>query len=199
VLFRSEPADATILKQADIVDNLTSTSTTAPLSANQGKELQDTKAGLTGGADANFASSPQIAGQNIQDEGNWTPRLLIGGVDTGITYSSRFGRWYKSAGRIYYYADVRLSNKGSETGNVEITDLPDEVLTINSQLLQEGGWLRVINVTKTMAVPTLQASTSTRLLLRAWIADGGFLSIDNTNLNNNSILIFSGSYAYDPT
>lgn len=39
-----ENADATILKQANVVDNLTSTSTIAPLSAKQGKTLQDTKA-----------------------------------------------------------------------------------------------------------------------------------------------------------
>jgi len=42
-----EAADATILKESEIVDNLTSTSTTAPLSANQGKTLKtslDTKA-----------------------------------------------------------------------------------------------------------------------------------------------------------
>jgi len=42
-----EAADATILKESEIVDNLTSTSTSAPLSANQGKTLKtslDTKA-----------------------------------------------------------------------------------------------------------------------------------------------------------
>jgi hypothetical protein len=43
-----EPADATILKEADIVDNLTSTSTTAPLSANQGKALEDGKVAKAG-------------------------------------------------------------------------------------------------------------------------------------------------------
>ena len=36
-----EPADSTILKEADIIDNLTSTSTADPLSANQGKVLKD--------------------------------------------------------------------------------------------------------------------------------------------------------------
>lgn len=36
-----EDADATILKEADVVDSLESTSTTAPLSANQGKVLKD--------------------------------------------------------------------------------------------------------------------------------------------------------------
>lgn len=38
-----EDADATILKEADVVDTLVSTSIIAPLSANQGKQLQDTK------------------------------------------------------------------------------------------------------------------------------------------------------------
>jgi hypothetical protein len=34
-----EPADATILKESDVVDNLTTTTTTVPLSANQGYNL----------------------------------------------------------------------------------------------------------------------------------------------------------------
>ena len=38
-----EPADATILKEADVVDALNSTSTTAPLSAAQGRALADGK------------------------------------------------------------------------------------------------------------------------------------------------------------
>ena len=38
-----EPSDSTILKEADIINNLISTSTTNPLSANQGKVLNDNK------------------------------------------------------------------------------------------------------------------------------------------------------------
>lgn len=40
-LAGKETADATILKEAEIVDNLVTVSTTAPLSANQGKVLKD--------------------------------------------------------------------------------------------------------------------------------------------------------------
>jgi len=43
-----EDADATILKQANIVDALNSTSTTAPLSANQGKVLKDAQDAIKG-------------------------------------------------------------------------------------------------------------------------------------------------------
>lgn len=45
----AEKADATILKQTNVVDNVTSTSTTAPLSANQGKVLKGLIDGLSSG------------------------------------------------------------------------------------------------------------------------------------------------------
>ena len=41
-----EPVDESILRQADVVDSLTSESATAPLSAKQGKNLQDEKEAL---------------------------------------------------------------------------------------------------------------------------------------------------------
>ena len=42
-----EDADSTILKEGDVEDSLNSTSTTKPLSANQGKQLNDDKASLS--------------------------------------------------------------------------------------------------------------------------------------------------------
>ena len=52
-----EPADITILKEEDVINNLTSTDTNKPLSANQGKVLQDNKADKVSGAtNGNFAS-----------------------------------------------------------------------------------------------------------------------------------------------
>ena len=48
-----EDADSTILKEGDVEDSLNSTSTTKPLSANQGKQLNDDKASLSVGEDGN--------------------------------------------------------------------------------------------------------------------------------------------------
>lgn len=45
----AEKADSTILKQGNVVDNVTSTSTNTPLSANQGKVLKGLIDGLTSG------------------------------------------------------------------------------------------------------------------------------------------------------
>lgn len=41
-----EEADATILKEADVIDDLVSVETTKPLSANQGKVLDESKVGI---------------------------------------------------------------------------------------------------------------------------------------------------------
>ena len=65
-----EPKDATILKQANIIDNLTSTSTTQPLSANQGKVLDEKKVdkiNITGGTVGN-ASKTITATFNAQGQ-----------------------------------------------------------------------------------------------------------------------------------
>ena len=71
-----EDADPTILKEADVEDSLNSTSTTKPLSANHGKQLNDDKASLSGGADADFAVMPLVDGSPIVErdsnsDGEW--------------------------------------------------------------------------------------------------------------------------------
>lgn len=58
----AEKADATILKQTNVVDNVTSTSTTAPLSANQGKVLK----GLIDGLSSNKVD--KVTGKQLSTE-----------------------------------------------------------------------------------------------------------------------------------
>lgn len=86
-----EDADATILKEADIVDVLTSTSVVDPLSANQGKTLQDTKANLAG--DSNQAFS--VAKATSRDH---SPRLQQ--INQAVVLPEGSGatddfRWYR--------------------------------------------------------------------------------------------------------
>jgi len=82
-----EPVDATILREADIVDSLVSTSTTDPLSANQGKFLEDNKANKVGSATAGNIATLSASG-DLQDsgfDGTYTDHLpgLIGGAISG--------------------------------------------------------------------------------------------------------------------
>ena len=57
-----ESADPTILKQTDVVDSLNSTSTSAPLSAKQGKVLNEAITGINGVLES---TSPSMTSQEI--------------------------------------------------------------------------------------------------------------------------------------
>ena len=87
-----------------IVNSLTSTSTTAPLAANQGKELQDTKAGLAGGADANFTAMPQVGGNPIvasgsNSDGEWI--RFADGTQIVSTIYINLGRGDDASGNLF--------------------------------------------------------------------------------------------------
>ena len=63
-----EDADSTILKEGDVEDSLNSTSTTKPLSANQGKQLNDDKASLSAVKEA-YSSSINL---DVSGDPNFT-------------------------------------------------------------------------------------------------------------------------------
>ena len=59
-----------LLYKTDVINNLTSTSTTQALSANQGKVLQDTKLNLTGGTMTGTLNVPSFV------LGGWTIAIV---------------------------------------------------------------------------------------------------------------------------
>ena len=54
-----------LVPKSDIVNDLTTGGVAVPLSAEQGKVLEDNKAGLAGGSDANFTAMPQVGGVDM--------------------------------------------------------------------------------------------------------------------------------------
>jgi hypothetical protein len=60
----------------------------------------------------------------FEESGNWTPALSFSGVNTGHTYSSRVGRYYKIGRNIIANFAISLSALGGDSGNVFLVDLP---------------------------------------------------------------------------
>jgi hypothetical protein len=58
------------------------------------------------------------------EEGTWTPNLTFGGSSTGITYSVQDGRYTKIGRIVTLQAFIRLSSRGSATGEARITSVP---------------------------------------------------------------------------
>jgi hypothetical protein len=58
------------------------------------------------------------------EEGTWTPEVTVGGSTTGITYSARAGTYTKIGNTVRIDFIIRLTNRGSNTGDVSIGGLP---------------------------------------------------------------------------
>ena len=59
------------------------------------------------------------------EEGTWDPGITFGGGSTGITYAGYQGGTYTKIGnRVFFTAQMRLTSKGSSTGDAAITGLP---------------------------------------------------------------------------
>lgn len=61
---------------------------------------------------------------DVYEEGSITPSVEFGGSATGITYSSRIGKFTRIGDQVTIYVFVALSDKGTSTGNAIIKTLP---------------------------------------------------------------------------
>lgn len=72
----------------------------------------------------NRSTGTLSANVSTQEEGNWTPDLRFGGLNTGVTYASRTGKYTKIGRVVYITFDLVLTNKGSATGAASLYGLP---------------------------------------------------------------------------
>ena len=127
------------------------------------------------------------------EEGSWTPTIEFGGASVGITYSVQLGRYTKIGNTVTIWFDVRLSAKGSSTGNVTISGLPF-VTNSNSRAtgigdpidamtgLVAGGAIILLPPATTSFIYLLQQTTTSRGLM------------GSSNFNNTSSLGGSTTY-----
>jgi hypothetical protein len=57
-------------------------------------------------------------------EASWTPSLRVGGVTTGVTYTTQIGRYVRIDDMITVWGSIVLSNNGTGSGAVTIAGLP---------------------------------------------------------------------------
>jgi len=79
-------------------------------------------------------------GDNFLDyeEGTWTPDLRFGAGVTGITYTSRTGKFTKRGNLVTIAWDINLSSKGTDTGQASIYSLPHTSFSIVGQVAPVG-------------------------------------------------------------
>lgn len=123
------------------------------------------------------------------EEGTWTPALDFGGGATGLTYSSRTGRYTKIGRLVAIEARITLSNKGSSTGSAHIRGLP---FAIGMQAM--SGIITGFNLSS-LDDPYLHGTAGdTQLELIDWTG-GSRAAIDDTNFANTSDFFFGLTYS----
>jgi hypothetical protein len=122
------------------------------------------------------------------EEGAWTPALTFVGGNTGITYTTRQGRYTKIGNKVTIWAHIHLSSKGSSVGFASITGIPFAALT--NVDFYGGGLPYYGNTTGITSAGCAIAATATSVTL--YTLPGGIWA--DTNFNNNTQLVISFAY-----
>lgn len=58
------------------------------------------------------------------ETGTWTPQLMFGGSDTGVTYTLQYGDYIRIGQFVMLQCGITLSSKGTATGAVTVNNMP---------------------------------------------------------------------------
>lgn len=141
-----------------------------------------------------FAGASQFP---IASSGSFTPTLLLGGGNTGMT-GTFTGRYVKTGLQVDIMISIALTALGSSTGQASIGGLPfttsSTAGTIKWLPLYMQNWTATgVTYTSTAAEAGVGTTTLAALLQVPQNA-ATTLAIDDTNLSNTSILVVSGTY-----
>ena len=140
---------------------------------------------------------------NYYKEGTWTPNLLFGGNEVGITYAGAAGTVYRGGhytriGRVVTFSfRIILTSKGTSVGSATITGLPFIVANLPGNYGSA-----MYSFANNFAIPerasiTMDNNTSI-IRLRFTQSTGAYGNVTNSNFNDNSDIILTGTYQAPP-
>jgi hypothetical protein len=131
----------------------------------------------------------------MQSSEDWHCKLnlLIGGSNTGITFSVQSGTYTRVGNVVNYWFSLALTSKGSQTGIITIDDLP-----FNNQAdgTGQGNFNYVKNVAGTNWEKSfhLTLGGSDNLLYARYISGTSYSNFTNTDISDTTIMYGGGSY-----
>lgn len=119
----------------------------------------------------------------------WTPQLVFGGSNPGMTYGTQIGSYVKLGNLVFFYVTLLLSNKGSGVGNAQINGFP---FSPNEQNYSFPiSWTRITGAgSGNIIFASTISGTGNFALLGPGTA--GHVTFDETAFSNNSYIQFNG-------
>ncbi len=100
------------------------------------------------------------AALSVYENGTFTPRLAFGGTETGIAYGEQTGIYVRIGALVFLQIAIKLTAKGSATGNAEILGLP-----LNANPPYYPGSMFVIGGCTGLTVPVCRTLPGSKLML----------------------------------
>lgn len=127
------------------------------------------------------------------EEGTFTPAINFGGGTTGLTYTTQEGNYTKIGRKVTCNIKIRLSAKGSSTGDLYFTGLPFTVYygNIEANAISIG---LMENITRAGQIVGRGNGNATSAFLFDISILGVATQLDNTNLANNSYIELTLTY-----
>jgi len=130
---------------------------------------------------------------NSYTSGTFTPTLNFGGSNTGITYSTQIGKYWKIGSVVYCNIEFVLTSKGSQTGNASVGGLPfTSANDGHSMTFATEAFLGTYPSGTTYIISETLANTTSIFL--AACGAGNQTAVTDANFTNTSLVSMSGFY-----
>jgi hypothetical protein len=156
-----------------------------------GNASNNTTNTIVGNIIGNKENSNQLS-LDWYEEGTFAPTVSFGGASTGVTYEARTASATRIGNRVFFTIYVKLSSKGSSTGDLEIGDLPYTVnttypsnYTVSCGSLNTGAGDSNID-----AVPSTDVN---KIFVRKQVS-GSAITITDADVTNSTYFNITGSY-----
>lgn len=123
-------------------------------------------------------------------EGTWTPFILFGGANVGVTYSEQVGTLVRVGRLVFFQGRLNLTSKGSSSGQFQLPAplTPGNFATSGNIIITYIANASGLGDSQIMGamLGTQQFATMTEM------GATGVVALDDTNIANNTIISFSG-------
>jgi hypothetical protein len=123
------------------------------------------------------------------EESTFTPTIAFGGGSTGVTYATQSGKFTRIGQMCFVNVRVKLTSKGSSTGQISVLGIPTAGVGITS--LSIGYASGFTGLTGAL----VSYISGTAITVGQTYSQGSNLLVDNTFATNTLDVVISGSYA----
>lgn len=148
------------------------------------------RASAAGTGDPTDLTAAEVA-SILSTAGTWSPTLTFGGGSTGLTYTTRVGRYRQQGAFVTASLYIVLSAKGSSTGSASIT-LPVATANVTSAFHAVSVWANTLTGISG-ALMGYVAPNSTAIAME-FLGTGTITTLTDAHFNNTSAVMITVTY-----